>query len=444
MTDITATYSPEDNKLRLYASTRLDAETFGKVKGAGYKWAPKQELFVAPKWTPAREDLALELAGEIEPESMTMAERAEIKSERLAAIAENRKRDAETYARRADELSECFSGGQPILMGHHSQRKAEKTAEKMRSAQTKANDNLSAIGYWLYKAESVQRHANYKNSDRTRARRIKTLLTELRDVQRRINENYKALDLLERCTTEAQIRAFVGGGFASMNLYLSLSKDEITPQEAREQLLTAYRRRVNSSHYSRWTNHILGRLSYERTLLGRVTRFGGTLTPAILQTFARTHGADKPKATAHDGDRFTIESPAPLPLHIASGHTLDLDCEEWRDLMESVGYEVPAKKAGPPPILNFKAEKLWTKNRYHGTLITMRQVGMTKAEYKEATRFSNAWIDTSYCGQFRFKTVTDPHSKEAYYMRERVAVFLTDSKAHTAPEGIEPQEEAAA
>ena len=76
MTTITATYSPEDNKIRLYASSRLDAETYARVKAAGFVWAPKQELFVAPKWTPAREDLAMELAGEIEAEEMTLAERA--------------------------------------------------------------------------------------------------------------------------------------------------------------------------------------------------------------------------------------------------------------------------------------------------------------------------------------------------------------------------------
>lgn len=57
MTTITATYSPEDNKLRLYASTRLDAETYARVKAAGFVWAPRQELFVAPRWTPAREEL---------------------------------------------------------------------------------------------------------------------------------------------------------------------------------------------------------------------------------------------------------------------------------------------------------------------------------------------------------------------------------------------------
>ena len=41
---ITATYSPEDNKLRLYAFSRLDTETYERVKAEGFKWAPKQDL----------------------------------------------------------------------------------------------------------------------------------------------------------------------------------------------------------------------------------------------------------------------------------------------------------------------------------------------------------------------------------------------------------------
>ena len=45
-----ATYSPDDNKLRLYAASRLDQETYKKVHDAGFRWAPKQALFVAPAW----------------------------------------------------------------------------------------------------------------------------------------------------------------------------------------------------------------------------------------------------------------------------------------------------------------------------------------------------------------------------------------------------------
>ncbi len=47
-----ATYSPDDNKLRLYASLRLDEETYSLINKAGFRWAPKQELFVAPARTP--------------------------------------------------------------------------------------------------------------------------------------------------------------------------------------------------------------------------------------------------------------------------------------------------------------------------------------------------------------------------------------------------------
>ncbi|EIC1206273.1 DUF3560 domain-containing protein, partial [Escherichia coli] len=35
-----ATYSPDDNKLRLYAASRLDPETYKKVHDAGFCWAP--------------------------------------------------------------------------------------------------------------------------------------------------------------------------------------------------------------------------------------------------------------------------------------------------------------------------------------------------------------------------------------------------------------------
>ena len=73
----TATYSPEDNKLRLYSTTRLDSETYARVKAAGFIWAPKQDLFVAPMWTPSREDLLIELVGEIEDEDRSLVDRAE-------------------------------------------------------------------------------------------------------------------------------------------------------------------------------------------------------------------------------------------------------------------------------------------------------------------------------------------------------------------------------
>jgi hypothetical protein len=79
----TATYSPEDNKLRIYPTSRLAKDLYLRVRRAGFIWAPKQELFVASMWTPHREDLLIQLCGEIEDEDTSLVDRAEIRADRF-------------------------------------------------------------------------------------------------------------------------------------------------------------------------------------------------------------------------------------------------------------------------------------------------------------------------------------------------------------------------
>lgn len=445
---ITATYSPEDNKLRLYASSRLDSETFERVKAAGYRWAPKQELFVAPAWSCAREDLALELAGEIEPEEMTLAERAQAKADRLDAIADKRAAQASAYSRRANELSQAFYMGQPILVGHHSERKARKTQEKMHSAMDQAAKAHNAIGYWQYRAESVERHANYKNDPRVRARRIKTLLAELRDLQRSINSAHKALDLWEKMQTAEQIAAFLGhsASLARFGMWGEVDKGERDPFEAKAAVMDGCRAIIEGPNRARWINHTLNRLAYERDMLGDVPRYTGEITPTLLQMFVREHGADKPKGAKVDDDLFTVECAAPLPLHIGDGKALELSGDEWRDLMQSVGYVPPAKKPAKPPILNFVAPagEIATKSRatYRGAdpVTMLRQVALTKAEY--AAIRDGKWTAESACGEFRVRTASDPHHKGAYYLAPRVCIVITDQKQHDVPESLQHREAA--
>jgi hypothetical protein len=63
MQTLTATYSPEDNKLRLYPCSRLDSATYER-EGGRLQVGTRQELFMAPMWTPAREDLLMELCAQ--------------------------------------------------------------------------------------------------------------------------------------------------------------------------------------------------------------------------------------------------------------------------------------------------------------------------------------------------------------------------------------------
>lgn len=436
MTEITATYSPEDNKLRLYATSRLDTETYARVKAAGFKWAPKQELFVAPCWSPAREDLCLALAGDIEPEQTTLLERAEAKAERLDALAVKRAGESNSFYDAAQRLSRRFEGGQPILVGHHSERKARKDQQRMHNAMDKSVQADKAAMYWGVRAEGVEKHANRKNNPGVRARRIETLLKDLRSFQRDFDHANFCLILLGRIVDQKgsenfadQVRYWVGqhlksGRVAPRHTYDLLDKGEISPDEALCQCIEYHEKEAQNPVRLRWIEHTLNRLGYERAELGPVPRFEGELTATVLQAFARENGVCSPKAVATEtGFLLKTQSKVPLPLHIGDGNSLELTTDEWRDFLQGCGYTVPEKKPGKPPILNFKAQAL--TSRVGGRLNEYPQKEMTKAEY------AKVWSDykgvrPSACGQFRFRIVMIQH---ALY-----AVYLTDSKAHPAPE----------
>lgn len=359
MTTYSATYSAEDNKLRLYASERLDDELFREAKELSFKWAPKQELFVAPKWTPAREDFCIKLAGTIEAEETTLVERAEAKAERLDNLSNKRAKESTGFAAAADSISQRFESGQPILVGHHSERKARKDKDAMERNMQKALECADAVNYWSYRAAGVERHANYKSNPRVRANRIKTLLKELREYQGHINHGYILLDIwssMDKIEDAEKKTKHIGiycgaqlntGSATPWGWSSKLADGEMTEQEVIDGGIRYGEQLVNSLHNSRFISHILNRLGFENSELGKVSRFSGDLTPALIQAFAREHGALKPKATKN-GDNWELKSAVPLPAHIAKGCELIIDDEGLRDLIQECGHTIIIKERRAP------------------------------------------------------------------------------------------------
>ncbi|WP_057463945.1 hypothetical protein [Pseudovibrio sp. POLY-S9] len=105
---------------------------------------------------------------------------------------------------------------------------------------------------------------------------------------------------------------------------------------------------------------------------------------------------------------------------------------------------MPVKKDAKPSILNFKAKHLQSPSRYHsGEINTLEQIELTKADYAKV-HDEERGTRLSLCGKFRFKVCLDPNYKGPRYQASRVAVFLTDSKAHPVPESFVPVVEAKA
>ena len=180
----TATYSPDDNKLRLTAAARLDDELYQRVKKAGFRWAPKQELFYAT-WNPRAADIAEELAGSIDDEDSNLMDRAEDRAERFEGYQENRTKDAESARAGVDAIAEHIPFGQPILVGHHSEKRARRDAKKIEDGMRRSIKMWETADYWSYRANAAIRHAKFLERPDVRARRIKKLEAAKRKQERK-------------------------------------------------------------------------------------------------------------------------------------------------------------------------------------------------------------------------------------------------------------------
>jgi hypothetical protein len=368
----TASYDPADNKLRLRVSERLDAETFARVKAAGFSWAPRQQLFVAGKWTPAREDLLIELAGDIGDEETTLAERAEARAERFDTYSAHREQDAEAAARAVSQITDGIPLGQPILIGHHSQRRAERDAKKIENGTRKAAKMWETAAYWLERAEGAIAHAEFKELPRVRLNRIKTIETDKRRQERSIKDAEKFMGLWNKTEDIELARAVAIANYDHISfheagekdwtsLWAALKDGLISPEDARTKALRAHERTIAWAR--RWIDHYDNRLVYERAMLA------------------------------------------------------------------ASGYEEPAKTKKPTraalPLLNYKAESIIASRFfYDGKSATLPIVEMTKAEF--------AKIPADY----KSTRVIDGTHRYRVAMRSGglFGVFLTDSKAHDRPE----------
>lgn len=238
-----ATYSPEDNKLRLYPSERLPADLYARVKDAGYKWAPKQGLFVAPMWTPSREDLAIELAGSLQDEDTSLTERAEQRAERFEVYQGKRLNDAEQAA----DQYEALKGDQDVVTcsdNWRQRRKAEKKAEQIERTGQRAVNMFETAQYWEDRAKGAIRHAKYKEKPEVRARRIKGIEADIR----RCESYYTPNPNTPPSEYDGKIIVWCGNGRGGR----WVEQDKLPAIEA---------------HYSRWISHYKLRLGYEKAML---------------------------------------------------------------------------------------------------------------------------------------------------------------------------------
>ena len=260
------TYSLEDNKLRLYPSERLDEEDYKRFKKAGYKWAPRQELFVAPMWTPLRFDLLLEFCGDVEDEEQSLMDRAEERADRFENYSDSRAEQSNAAYKSARSISENIPFGQPILVGHHSERRHRKDIQRIDDNMRKSVQMQRASEYWKSRASSTMYAAERKGRPDVRARRIKKLSAEMRKRERNLKACEQSLELWRSPDLNQEKAELIAGGSSySYEFYSQIKDKKITVDEAKDRAIKSEERGIQWA--KRWIEHYQLRIQYETNVL---------------------------------------------------------------------------------------------------------------------------------------------------------------------------------
>lgn len=430
---MTATYDPEDNKLRLRSSSRLDAETYARVKAAGFAWAPKQDLFVAPAWSPEREDLLVELCGEIGDEDTSLVERAEDRAERFETYSEKRMDDAEQARKAVAAIADNIPLGQPILVGHHSERHARKDQQRIENGMRKAVQMWQTSKYWEDRAAGAIRHAKYKERPDVRHRRIKGIEADKRKQERVIAEAETRLKLWDRDGLTLE-QARVIANYASVNCAPTehgswwSAWDVLRPDEERYkacpswtvgQVQEAARERFprRIAHARRWIEHYDNRLAYERAMLAETT--------GVRDVADRWPNIEPGGRVMVGSEWCTV-----VRVNKTAGKVASLTTN--RRYVRKVGIEEVADYTAPSAS-EAEAVKVATKLPPLCNYRTPGCVEMTAAEWKRGTKASDS---------FQVRTVDASAEYVAHRLRHRwqagggykmVPVFLTDEKLKFPP-----------
>lgn len=424
----TATYSPQDDKLRLYFDGRIPKEQWNKLRANGWAWCMKQAeaggANMSAVWTPNREDEALDLIREDDPEA-DIGDEDQPREERSADRADRFENYGDKRESEAHALADRHDAG-PAIHANQSQERAERAAQRQARIAERAATQWSKADYWTSRTAGVIRHALYLERADVRHRRIKGLEAELRKKDR---EHAEAVELWNRWQNIASITDPALQTEAALNLSGSNGGwfdyqhptnparrpaslwSLLDPNQPEENRITGAQACAlwfalhsdPTTRVSRWAEHYRMRIAYENQMLSGQ---GGTAASVEMVAGGWIGKHQIQKVTKDRAGRVNAiyflgpdpyhrdnEKPAPLVLHRFRAEKLkpgDYRAPSAEDLAALASQKAEAAKDKPkgPPLVNptdADAERLqmvWNAEaaRLKSKPATVRRV--TAAEYQ--------------------------------------------------------------
>lgn len=112
------------------------------------------------------------------------AERAEARAERFGQYADNAASRSEAASKRGHQIADGIPLGQPVLVGHHSERRARRDRERIDSATRTSIDAGNRAAYWAGREKAAAGFEQFRKNPARTLRRLEKLRADLRAVQK--------------------------------------------------------------------------------------------------------------------------------------------------------------------------------------------------------------------------------------------------------------------
>ena len=335
-----------------------------------------------------------------------------------------------------ERLAAMIPPGQPILVGHHSERRARRDAQRIENGMKRAVMLFERAEYWEERARSALLHAKYKERPDVRWRRIKKIEADLRKAEKTIAQSQKYLTMWRAESLDLNMAKLISSHDhisacfpldtyprpaeksqyeGSRSLWSALDDDIITTEQAREIAIRCHERQIQ--HQQRWVNHYQNRLIYERAMLdesgGVVTRTqdfepGG-------QVFSRGEWLTIIRVNKSNGAVSSVTTPNYSFLGYSG--TMKVTPDRITDYKAPSAEEtaVASQAAKRPPVVNYPGEGF-------------RE--MTKAQWAALPRDCKAVrsvAETEDHGAYRYRRTMDNNFR-------LVNVYITDMKITEIPQ----------
>lgn len=139
-------------------------------------------------------------------------EKQQARRERYEELAEAAEREAGRLGNRAHEMASAIPFGQPILVGHHSERGDRRYRARIGTTMDKAVAAGKKAEYYRQKAKAVG-HAGISSDDPEAVQKLQAKLDKLTQLQERMKAVNRAIRKHGKAGQAAQVAALVEQGF---------------------------------------------------------------------------------------------------------------------------------------------------------------------------------------------------------------------------------------